>query len=130
MLVGVKKGGQRRTFRVPFRMRRAAWLLPWRRSVVPLSWILRRASVRNAVRGELVFVGPTVPVMFIERRGNSDSIARYRGDQFAFDAVPDELFARCGTVDTMSEDNTYRLGGVDDMDALFLRFTSRTRIVG
>ncbi len=127
LLVLASKGGHYRKHTVRLRLARWAWLFPWRRSVVPLSRVFRSAGVENMVRGELLFVGPTLPVLFWDSGGRPDGVGRRRGDDSPLEMAVDEPFERCARIDTMYESNTYRLSDSSGTDALFLRFTSRTR---
>jgi hypothetical protein len=54
------------------RMLPVAWLLPWRRSVVPLRWIWKRAGMKNrSLAGQINFVFSTQPMLELPsvRRG-------------------------------------------------------------
>jgi hypothetical protein len=49
---------------IPLRMRPVAWLLPWRRSVVPLRWIWKRAGVSHkSLAGHIDFVLSMLPIL-------------------------------------------------------------------
>jgi hypothetical protein len=52
---------------VALRMRRSAWLLPWRRSTLPLAYIWKRAKIRAPLRsvGEVLFFTSTMPALLL-----------------------------------------------------------------
>ncbi len=53
-----------RRLRVPLRVRTIAWLFPWWRSTVPLSWVWRRAGIGSRPPfGSLVFYTSDLPIL-------------------------------------------------------------------
>ena len=121
----VSKAGHGRASRVRLGLRKSAWFFPWRRSVLPLGVICRKAGIKAKVRGELLFIGPALPVLFLDVTGLV-GLERRRGDPVPIETARYEAFETCGPIDTMYESNTYRLSGVSGTDGIWLRYTRRS----
>jgi hypothetical protein len=125
MQVLVSRGGNNRQRSLKLGLARSAWLMPWRRATIPLKWVQKQAGVPVPMKGEVIFVGPGLPVLFVSGRLGLAGLERRRSDRESLEDSLYETYSACGAVDTMYQSNTYKVTGPADTDISLLRFTAK-----
>lgn len=123
----VSSAGHTRHCRLPLQRPRLAWLLPWRRSTLSLSRLLRDARSPVLARGEIQFVSSTLPVLWLG--GASDStVKRRKVDTEPLEQSLYAQFAPFGRFDTMSAGKIYRISDLTEDDCALLQFVRRPSV--
>lgn len=106
-------------------MKRLAYLLPWRRSLLRIEELLVRADAPTSlrVRGQLEFLARNKPSLFINPGSNRSLVRRATipedGD---VTDLGDASFRRIGTVNRIDERVVYRIGKDEQSDNVIMRY--------